>query len=518
MIKKICIIFTFVLIALNISKVEAMTQTNEINILNGQEIEEDNRNSSLRVFVVESATQERLPNVTVKVEEIDTGISGEYTTKEDGIAYIDKIGTGVVKITVVAVPDEYKINPMEFIIEIKENRDETYAIGLNHKTGQLLIKSEAGTTLYIYNDKNVLQSQHGIGEEKHIYLSYMNTGKYILKKVSNINGEEVTEISEFIIKENSLCEVDLTKKEIDIVPDEPEEDNENENNSAEEKPEEKPEDTEIKEEEDTPIEEDDDKEENNQDEDNKNEEEVENKEPEKEEKPEEIKEEEDTPIEEDDDKEENNQNEDNKSEEEVENKEPEKEEKPEEIKDNLEGVTVEQEKEEIEDSQKDKDESTQENQQTEEKEENKNNINKNEEQKENNHKDNQIEENDKDKTEEEINIKEDENNEKIENNKSEESKEDEINTEEKHEEDNKIANAEETKEEEKNEKQLVLEVEKVSTKKLPRTGEDYFIVKVIIADLILFILFLLILSLILKKRKTDYKNSLLCKKLKNDTN
>ena len=475
MIKKICIIFTFVLIALNISKVEAMTQTNEINILNGQEIEEDNRNSSLRVFVVESATQERLPNVTVKVEEIDTGISGEYTTKEDGIAYIDKIGTGVVKITVVAVPDEYKINPMEFIIEIKENRDETYAIGLNHKTGQLLIKSEAGTTLYIYNDKNVLQSQHGIGEEKHIYLSYMNTGKYILKKVSNINGEEVTEISEFIIKENSLCEVDLTKKEIDIVPDEPEEDKENENNSAEEKPEEKPEDTEIKEEE-------------------------------------------DTPIEEDDDKEENNQNEDNKSEEEVENKEPEKEEKPEEIKDNLEGVTVEQEKEEIEDSQKDKDESTQENQQTEEKEENKNNINKNEEQKENNHKDNQIEENDKDKTEEEINIKEDENNEKIENNKSEESKEDEINTEEKHEEDNKIANAEETKEEEKNEKQLVLEVEKVSTKKLPRTGEDYFIVKVIIADLILFILFLLILSLILKKRKTDYKNSLLCKKLKNDTN
>ncbi len=475
MIKKICIIFTFVLIALNISKVEAMTQTNEINILNGQEIEDDNRNSSLRVFVVESATQERLPNVTVKVEEIDTGISGEYTTKEDGIAYIDKIGAGVVKITVVAVPDEYKINPMEFIIEIKENRDETYAIGLNHKTGQLLIKSEAGTTLYIYNDKNVLQSQHGIGEEKHIYLSYMNTGKYILKKVSNINGEEVTEISEFIVKENSLCEVDLTKKEIDIVPDEPEEDKENENNSTEEKPEEKPDDTEIKEEEDTPIEEDDDKEENNQDEDNK-------------------------------------------SEEEVENKEPEKEEKPEEIKDNLEGVTVEQEKEEIEDSQKDKDESAQENQQTEEKEENKNNMNKNEEQKENNHKDNQIEENDKDKTEEEINIKEDENNEKIENNKSEESKEDEINTEEKHEEDNKIANAEETKEEEKNEKQLVLEVEKVSIKKLPRTGEDYFIVKVIIADLILFILFLLILSLILKKRKTDYKNSLLCKKLKNDTN
>lgn len=474
MIKKICIIFTFVLIALNISKVEAMTQTNGINILNGQEIEDDNRNSSLRVFVVESATQERLPNVTVKVEEIETGISGEYTTKEDGIAYIDKIGAGAVKITVVAVPDEYKINPMEFIIEIKENRDETYAIGLNHKTGQLLIKSEAGTTLHIYNDKNVLQSQHGIGEEKHIYLSYMNTGKYILKKVSNINGEEVTEISEFIVKENSLCEVDLTKKEIDIVPNEPEEDKENENNSTEEKPEEKPEDTEIKEEEDTPIGEDDDKEENNQDEDNK-------------------------------------------SEEEVENKEPEKEEKPEEIKDNLEGVTVEQEKEEIEDSQKDKDESTQENQQTEEKEENKNNMNKNEEQKENNHKDNQIEENDKDKTEEEINIKEDENNEKIENNKSEESKEDKIKTEEKHEEDNKIANTEKIKEE-TTEEQLVLEVEKVSTKKLPRTGEDYFIVKVIIADLILFILFLLILSLILKKRKTDYKNSLLCKKLKNDAN
>ena len=470
MIKKICIIFTFVLIALNISKVEAMTQTNGINILNGQEIEDDNRNSSLRVFVVESATQERLPNVTVKVEEIETGISGEYTTKEDGIAYIDKIGAGEVKITVVAVPDEYKINPMEFIIEIKENRDETYAIGLNHKTGQLLIKSEAGTTLYIYNDKNVLQSQHGIGEEKHIYLSYMNTGKYILKKVSNINGEEVTEISEFIVKENSLCEVDLTKKEIDIVPNEPEEDKENENNSTEEKPD----DTEIKEEE-------------------------------------------DIPIEEDDNKEENNQNEDNKSEEEVENKEPEKEENPEEIKDNLEGVTEEQEKEEIEDSQKDKDESTQENQQTEEKEENKNNMNKNEEQKENNHKDNQIEENDKDKTEEEINIKEDENNEKIENNKSEESKEDKIKTEEKHEEDNKIANTEKIKEE-TTEEQLVLEVEKVSTKKLPRTGEDYFIVKVIIADLILFILFLLILSLILKKRKTDYKNSLLCKKLKNDTN
>ena len=476
MIKKICIIFTFVLIALNISKVEAMTQTNEINILNGQEIKDDNKNSSLRVFVVESATQERLPNVTVKVEEIETGISGEYTTKEDGIAYIDKIGAGAVKITVVAVPDEYKINTMEFIIEIKENRDETYAIGLNHKTGQLLIKSEAGTTLYIYNDKNVLQSQHGIGEEKHIYLSYMNTGKYILKKVSNINGEEVTEISEFIVKENSLCEVDLTKKEIDIVPDEPEEEEEkeNENNSTEEKPEEKPDDTEIKEEE-------------------------------------------DTPIEEDDDKEENNQNEDNKSEEEVENKEPEKEEKPEEIKDNLEGATVEQEKEEIEDSQKDKDESTQENQQKEEKEENKNNMNKNKEQKENNHKDNQIEENDKDKTEEEINIKEDENNEKKENNKLEESKEDKINTEEKHEEDNKIANTEKIKEE-TTEEQLVLEVEKVSTKKLPRTGEDYFIVKVIIADLILFILFLLILSLILKKRKTDYKNSLLCKKLKNDTN
>lgn len=471
MIKKICIIFTFVLIALNISKVEAMTQTNEINILNGQEIEEDNRNSSLRVFVVESATQERLPNVTVKVEEIDTGISGEYTTKEDGIAYIDKIGAGVVKITVVAVPDEYKINPMEFIIEIKENRDETYAIGLNHKTGQLLIKSEAGTTLYIYNDKNVLQSQHGIGEEKHIYLSYMNTGKYILKKVSNINGEEVNEVTEFFVEENSLCEVDLITKEIEIVPDENNEPEENEEDKKDE---------EI---------EDIDKTETGEE--VKDETEAgKTGEIEEESKEEETKEE----TNEDDIKEEIPQQEENKDEDKInneteENKEPENKEEEEEIvKENEKEEAVEVE--ENNDKEDTKKEESVEEIKTEDKEEKKE---VNTENKTNLDKENAVEET-KEKQDTIIN--------KEENSIKSEVEKQEIETKE----DKKIAKMDENLEETE-EKEVVLKVTDTNIKKLPRTGEDYFLIKIISVDLIILITFISVLCI--KKKKTDYKNSLL---------
>ena len=90
-----------------------------LNIENIEKLNEQERNSSLRVFVVENATQERLANVTMRVEEIESGYYGYYTTEEDGIAYINKIASGEAKITIVEVPDEYILNDTEYIIKIK---------------------------------------------------------------------------------------------------------------------------------------------------------------------------------------------------------------------------------------------------------------------------------------------------------------------------------------------------------------------------------------------------------------
>ena len=471
MIKKICIIFTFVLIALNISKVEAMTQTNEINMLNGQEIQEENRTSSLRVFVVENATQERLPNVTIKVEELETGYCNEYTTKEDGIAYIDKIAAGKARITIVSVPEEYRLNHIEYVIEIKENRNETYGIGLTHKTGQLLIKSEAGTTLYIYDDKNVLKSEHGIGEEKHIYLSYIDTGRYILKKVSNINGEEKTEVTEFFVEENSLCEVDLITKEIEIVPDENNEPEENEEDKKDEGIE------------------DIDKTETGEE--VKDETEDEKAEELEEESKEEIKEETNEDDIEKRPEQEENKDEDKTNNETEENKEPEnKEEKEEIVKENEKEEVVEENnnKEELKEDTK-KEESVEEIK-TEDKEEKKE---VNTENKTNLDKENASEET-KEKQDTIIN--------KEENSIKSEVKKQEIETKE----DKKIAKIDENLEATE-EKEVVLKVTDTNIKKLPRTGEDYFLIKVIAVDLIILITFISVLCI--KKKKTDYKNSLL---------
>ena len=455
MIKKICIIFIFVLLIFNISKVEATTQTENIEKLNEQE-----RNSSLRVFVVENATQERLANVTMRVEEIESGYYGYYTTEEDGIAYINKIASGEAKITIVEVPDEYILNDTEYIIKIREDKNETYAIGLNHKTGELLIKSEPDTVLYVYDDEGILKSEHWIGEEKQIYLSFIDTGKYTLKQRRIINGQqEDVKTLEFVIKENELCEIDLLDTVEESEPDE----SENEDK------------------------------ENDETEDNENVDKVD----------------EDT----------------NKPEVDDEENENEEETKDDEVNDNIE------DSEEIkEDETEDKTESEQEiiNENEEENEDKKDNTKEDVEDKSEENKIDENVENSKEETEE---IKENIDNKLETNEKNEEIEEitkeekiEESTTKNEVEEEKNIENQEITEENLKeNTKENVIEdVKNVSTskninlKKLPRTGDDYFIIKLIAINLLILMMF--ISAIILKKKKTDYKNSLLHQELKNNTN
>lgn len=468
MIKKICIIFIFVLLIFNISKVEATTQTENIEKLNEQE-----RNSSLRVFVVENATQERLANVTMRVEEIESGYYGYYTTEEDGIAYINKIASGEAKITIVEVPDEYILNDTEYIIKIREDKNEAYAIGLNHKTGELLIKSEPNTVLYVYDEEGVLKSEHWIGEEKQIYLSFIDTGKYTLNQRRIINGQqEDVKTLEFVIKENELCEIDLLEQVEEIEPDESEnEDKENDETEDNENVDKVDEDTnkpeidneENENEEETKDDEVDDNTENSEEiKDNETEEKTDNEQ--------EI-------IDGNDNKEENKDKNDNTQEDTENNTKEEGEDNPEESIENKIDENIENSKEETEEI--------------------KENI------------DNKLETNEKNEEIEEI---------------TKEEKIEESTTKNEVEEEKNIENQEITEENLKeNTKENVIEdVKNVSTskninlKKLPRTGDDYFIIKLIAINLLILMIF--ISAIILKKKKTDYKNSLLHQELKNNTN
>lgn len=474
MIKKICIIFTFVLLIFNIPKVEAAAQTENLEKLNEQEIQEQERNSSLRVFVVENATQERLANVIIRVEEIESGYYGYYTTEEDGIAYINEIAAGEARITIVEVPDEYVLNDTEHIIKIREDRNEAYAIGLTHKTGELLIKSEPDTVLYVYDDEGVLKSEHWIGEEKQIYLSIIDTGKYTLNQKRIIDGQqEDVKTLEFVIKENELCEIDLLDPVEEIKPDESEnedkennetEDNENVDNVDEDTN--KPETDDEENEEETKDDEVDDN--------------IESSEEIKEDETEEKTEDEQESINENEDKEEN-EDKNNSTKEDIEdNSKEEDEDKPEESIENKIDENIEDNKEDVEEN-------------TEEIGEIKENI------------DNKVEINEKNEEIQEI---------------TKEEKMEEYTTKNEVEKEKNIENQGKIEEDvqENIEESIVEDVstsENTNLKKLPRTGDDYFVIKVIAINILIITVFMS--GLIFKKKKTDYKNSLLHQKLKNNT-
>jgi len=210
MVKKVLIIFTFVLVILNIAKVEAKsvsTNSEENQITKGSLVEDEveKGNSMLTIEVRDLEDCVRIGNVKVLLENKNKTWRKEYITDEEGFIYIEDLKAGEFNIQVLEVPEKYILDDMIYTISIAESSQQGQLIGVYHKEGELLIKCNMrGVTFEVITENCFGTYKSNDKGEVHIRDLIVGSCKitpYPLE--GNIIGEPV----ETKIEENKVTEV-----------------------------------------------------------------------------------------------------------------------------------------------------------------------------------------------------------------------------------------------------------------------------------------------------------------------
>ena len=270
MIKKLCIIFTFVLMTFNVIKIEAATIEQLTGVKeNEQQITKEDIEVKKPGLVIETkdlADCKSIEGVKVLVENEDKTLCNEYITDEYGVICIDNLDPGEFNIQILESPEEYILDDTIYTKEVGENTDMYYIqlIDMKHKLGNLLIKSNIGETVFEVITENCIGTYTTDSTGK-LYLENLNTGICIVTPYSK-EWEIIGQKIETKIEENQICELEFfyeeDKKPEEIKPEESKEDKKPEEIKPEEseddkKPEEiKPEESEeYKKQEETKLEE-----------------------------------------------------------------------------------------------------------------------------------------------------------------------------------------------------------------------------------------------------------------------
>lgn len=225
MIKKVFIIFTFVLIIFNVAKVEAtsiLTKTEENLIKNQEEINEGNSQLTIEVRDLEDCV--RIGNVKVLLENKDGTWKKEYITDEEGFIYAKGLKAGEFNVQILEIPEKYILNDMIYTVTIEENSYHGQLIGVYHKVGELLIKCNLKGVTFEVITENCFGTY--ISDDKgEVYLKNLIVGDckitpYPLEE--NIIGEPVTTK----ILEGETCIVSFINEEEAKEPEEGKSENE----------------------------------------------------------------------------------------------------------------------------------------------------------------------------------------------------------------------------------------------------------------------------------------------------
>lgn len=228
MIKKILIIFTFVLAVLNIAKVEAMSiltnsEENQITKEYSLEDEIERGNSRLTIEVRDLEDCVRIGNAKVLVENKNKTWRKEYITDEEGFIYIKGLKAGEFNIQVLEIPEKYILDDMIHTVSIEENSFQGQLIGVYHKVGELLIRcNKKGITFEVITENcfgTYTSDDKGEVRLKNLIVGNCKITPYPLE--GNIIGEPV----ETKIKENQITEVTFLNESENEEQEEPPEDN-----------------------------------------------------------------------------------------------------------------------------------------------------------------------------------------------------------------------------------------------------------------------------------------------------
>lgn len=225
MIKKVFIIFTFVLIIFNVAKVEAtstLTKTEENLIKNQEEINEGNSQLTIEVRDLEDCV--RIGNVKVLLENKDGTWKKEYITDEEGFIYAKGLKAGEFNVQILEIPEKYILNDMIYTVTIEENSYHGQLIGVYHKVGELLIKCNLkGVTFEVITDN--LFGTYISDDKGEVYLKNLIVGDCKITPYplnDYVIGEPVTTK----ILEGETCIVSFINEEITKEPEEGKPENE----------------------------------------------------------------------------------------------------------------------------------------------------------------------------------------------------------------------------------------------------------------------------------------------------
>ena len=261
MIKKVLIIFTFVLVILNIAKVEAKSvstnsEENQITKENLVEDEAEKGNSRLTIEVRDLEDCVRIGNVKVLIENKNGTWKKEYVTDEEGFIYIKDLKAGEFNIQVLEIPQKYILDDMIYTISIGESSHQGQLIGVYHKEGQLLIKCNLKGVTFEVITENCFGT-YTSNDKGEVYLEKLIVGNCKITPYP-LEGKIIGEPVETKIEENKLTEVIfLSESEDEEQEEEPPNDNideetednkENETEDENEMPEENNEENSVKEE------------------------------------------------------------------------------------------------------------------------------------------------------------------------------------------------------------------------------------------------------------------------------
>lgn len=235
MIKKVFIIFTFVLIAFNIAKVNANTvntQESEIQIAEKENV----RKPELTIEIRDMEESKRIEGVKILLENEEKNIYNEYVSDESGIIFAKNIEPGEYKIKVLEGAEEYIFEDTIYTKEIGEDPDMFYIqlIPVHHKMGDLLIECNNAGIVFEVVTENCFATYEADANGK-VYVRNLFTGKCTVTPYP-LNGYVIGAPVETKIIEGETCKVSFMTEETSKEPeDEKAENKENSNTETEDK-------------------------------------------------------------------------------------------------------------------------------------------------------------------------------------------------------------------------------------------------------------------------------------------
>lgn len=219
MTKRIFILFTVILTLFCIPKIEEASTTDSSLVILIENIESGAPVIGARILITYEGEEPK-----------------EYLSGQDGIMRAEDLKAGTINVQLVEVPEHYIFEDISFTKEIEEGEIYTDTIRLNHKKGNLHIKSNAKNA-YFMVDTPRWMSFVQTDDKGEVYVENLYTGVFTVVQQPGEGIKKTAETVNGTILENYTTEIEMIC-ELEEIKQDPEESKEEETKKDEESEEE----------------------------------------------------------------------------------------------------------------------------------------------------------------------------------------------------------------------------------------------------------------------------------------